>query len=282
MAIKKHRPLLPSLRFKTSVSSKNLSKSDPEKGLITARRKTGGRNNQGRMVVSSRGGGVKKRYRIVDFKRDKKGIEATVKSTEYDPFRSCWINLLNYKDGEKSYIIAPAGLKVGETVISGPDVPIKVGNALPLRAIPLGAEIHNIQPLPGKKGTVVRSAGCSAQILAKEGNYAHVRLPSGEVKLFLLDCYATIGTVSNPEYSSVSSGKAGRSRWLGKRPHTRGVAKNPVDHPMGGGEGKSSGGRHPCSPTGLPAKGYRTRKRNKPGSRFIIRRRKKKKKKGGG
>lgn len=280
MGIKKYRPLLPSLRFKTSVLNKELSKTKPLKSLTSTIRRTGGRNNQGREVVSSRGGGSKRHYRIVDFKRDKYGINAKVKSIEYAPFRSCWLNLLVYADGEKRYIIAPHELEVGEMVISGPDVAIKVGNALPLRNIPLGTDIHNIQSLPGKEGTVVRSAGCSAQILAKEGKYAHIRLPSGEVKLFLLECYATIGSVSNPEHNSISLGKAGRSRWLGRRPHTRGVAKNPVDHPMGGGEGKSSGGRHPCSPKGLPAKGFKTRKKNKPGSKFIIKRRGKRR--GGG
>ncbi len=273
MGIKKYRPLLPSLRFKTSVLNKELSKAKPLKSLTSTIRRTGGRNNQGREVVSSRGGGSKRHYRIIDFKRDKYGINAKVKSIEYAPFRSCWLNLLVYADGEKRYIIAPHELEVGEMVISGPDAAIKVGNALPLRNIPLGTDIHNIQSLPGKEGTVVRSAGCSAQILAKEGKYAHIHLPSGEVKLFLLECYATIGSVSNPEHNSISLGKAGRSRWLGRRPHTRGVAKNPVDHPMGGGEGKSSGGRHPCSPKGLPAKGFKTRKKNKPGSKFIIKRR---------
>lgn len=280
MSVKKYKPLIPSLRFKTSVVNKALSKTKPLKALTTKVKKTGGRNNQGREVVSSRGGGAKRRHRIVDFNRDKYGIEARVKSIEYDPFRSCWLNLLAYADGEKRYIIAADGLQVGDIVVSGPKVAIKLGNALPLREIPLGTEIHNIQALPERKSTLVRSAGCSAQILAKEGKYAHVRLPSGEVKLFLLDCYATIGVVGNPEHSSISSGKAGRSRWLGRRPHTRGVAKNPVDHPMGGGEGKSSGGRHPCSPKGVPAKGYRTRKKNKPGSKFIIRRRGKKKRGG--
>ncbi|MCK4575216.1 50S ribosomal protein L2 [candidate division WOR-3 bacterium] len=280
MSVKKYRPLLPSLRFKSSVKNKELSKEKPLKGLTSTIKRTGGRNNQGREVVSSRGGGSKRHYRIIDFKRNKYGIEAKVKSIEYDPFRSCWLNLLAYIDGEKRYIIAPHGLKVGDRVISGSNSSINVGNALPLREIPLGTEIHNIQALPEKDGTIVRSAGCSAQILAKEGKYAHIRLPSGEVKLFLLNCNATIGAVSNPEHSSISSGKAGRTRWLGRRPHTRGVAKNPVDHPMGGGEGKSSGGRHPCSPTGLPSKGYKTRKKNKPGSKFIIRRRKKRK--GGG
>ncbi len=277
MSIKKYKPILPTLRFKTSVVNKDLSKAPPEKRLTATLKKRAGHNNQGRQVVSSRGGGSKKHYRIIDFKRDKQGITARVASLEYDPFRSCWLNLLVYTDGEKRYIIAPHGLKLGDRVVSGSQSSIKLGNSLPLREIPLGTEIHNIQALPNRKGTVVRSAGCSAQILAKEGRYAHIRLPSTEVKLFLLECFATIGSVSNPEYSSISSGKAGRTRWLGRRPHTRGVAKNPVDHPMGGGEGKSSGGRHPCSATGLPAKGYRTRKKNKPGSKFIVKRRKKRK-----
>lgn len=277
MAIKKYRPILPSLRFKTSVSNKELSRKKANKGLTGTVKRSGGRNNQGKRCVSARGGGARRHYRMVDFKRDKHAITGRVASIEYDPFRSCWLNLLVYADGEKRYILAPQGLNVGDAVVSGPNSPIKVGNSLPLREIPLGTEIHSIQSVIGKDATVVRSAGCSAQILAKEGKYAHVRLPSGEVKLFLLDCHATIGVVSNPEHGSVSSGKAGRSRWLGRRPHTRGVAKNPVDHPMGGGEGKSSGGRHPCSPTGVPAKGFRTRKKNKPGSKFIIKRRKKKK-----
>ncbi len=277
MAIKKYRPILPSLRFKTSVLNKELSREKANKRLLDTVKRSGGRNNQGRRCVTSRGGGSKRHYRMVDFKREKHGIEARVASIEYDPFRSCWLNLLVYADGEKRYIIAPQGLEIGDSVVSGPSSPIKIGNSLPLREIPLGTEIHSIQYFVGKAATVVRSAGCSAQILAKEGKHAHVRLPSGEVKLFLLDCHATIGVVSNPEHGSISSGKAGRSRWLGRRPHTRGVAKNPVDHPMGGGEGKSSGGRHPCSPTGIPAKGFRTRKKNKPGSKFIIKRRKKRK-----
>lgn len=277
MAIKKYKPILPSLRFKTSVLNKELSKYQPLQSLTGNVKRSGGRNNQGKKCISSRGGGSKRHYRMVDFRREKHGIAARVTSLEYDPFRSCWLNLLVYADGEKRYILAPLGLEIGDTVISGPDSPIKVGNALPLREIPLGTEIHNIQAFVDRSGTVVRSAGCSAQILAKEGKYAHIRLPSGEVKLFLLECFATIGVVSNPEHTSVSSGKAGRSRWLGRRPHTRGVAKNPVDHPMGGGEGKSSGGRHPCSATGVPAKGFRTRKKNKPGSKFIVKRRKKKK-----
>jgi len=280
MGIKKYKPLLPSLRFKTGIRNNKLTKMKPEKGLTISVKKKGGRNNQGRETTGSRGGGSKKHYRRIDFKRDKIGIRARVNSVEYDPFRGCWINLLFYADGEKRYILAPDGLNVGDSVISGPDVTIKVGNALPLVRIPLGTEIYNIQSLPGKDATLVRSAGCTAQILAKEGNYAHIRLPSSEVKLFRLDCYATIGSVSNSEHSSISSGKAGRTRWLGRRPHTRGVAKNPVDHPMGGGEGKSSGGRHPCSSRGLPAKGYKTRKKNKPGNKFIVRRRKKRR--GGG
>ncbi len=280
MLVKKHKPILPSLRFKTSIVNKELSKKKPFKTLTSSLRKNGGRNRQGKEVVRSRGGGSRRHYRIIDFVRPKHGIEATVSSIEYDPSRSSWIVLLCYADGEKKYILAPNALSVGEKIISGPNAGIKVGNALPLRNIPLGTEIHNIQSLPGKQSSVVRSAGCSAQILAKEGKYAHIRLPSSEVKLFLLDCYATIGSVSNSAHSSIKSGKAGRTRWLGRRPHTRGVAKNPVDHPMGGGEGKSSGGRHPCSSKGLPAKGFKTRKKNKPGSKFIIKQRKKRK--GGG
>ena len=280
MIVKKHKPILPSLRFKTSLVNKELSKKKPLKKLTSTLRKNGGRNRQGRVVIRARGGGARQHYRIVDFKRMKHGIEATVKSIEYDPSRTSWIGLVCYADGEKKYILAPRGLSIGDRVMSGPDVGIRAGNALPLRNIPLGTEIHNIQNLPGKDGGAVRSAGCSAQILAKEGKYAHIRLPSSEVKLFLLDCYATIGAISNAAHNSISSGKAGRTRWFGRRPYSRGVAKNPVDHPMGGGEGKSSGGRHPCSSKGLLAKGFKTRKKNKPGSKFIIKRRRKRR--GGG
>ncbi len=280
MILKKHKPILPSLRFKTSLVSKELSREKPLKKLTSTLRKNGGRNRQGREVIRSRGGGARRHYRIVDFKRMKHGIEATVKSIEYDPCRSSWIGLVCYADGEKKYILAPTGLTIGDKVMSGPNAGIRLGNALPLRNIPLGAEIHNIHNLPGKDGTTVRSAGCSAQILAKEGKYAHIRLPSSEVKLFLLECYATMGAISNAAHNSIRSGKAGRTRWLGRRPYSRGVAKNPVDHPMGGGEGKSSGGRHPCSAKGLPAKGFKTRKKGKPGSKFIIKRRRKRR--GGG
>lgn len=228
----------------------------------------------GRVTAKHRGGGAKRFVRIIDFKRNKFGIEGKVASLEYDPNRNANIALINYVDGEKRYIIAPEGLMVGDKIMSGKDAPIKIGNALPLNEIPAGKEVHNIEMIPGRGGQLVRSAGLSAQILAKENGYAHIKLPSGEVRLIRLDCMATIGKVSNSDYANISLGKAGRSRWMGRRPRVRGVAMNPVDHPMGGGEGKSSGGRHPCSPNGIPAKGYKTRKKKKSSDKYIISRRK--------
>lgn len=273
MAIKLYKPTSPGRRRYTSVVFDEITATKPEKGLVVPLKKKGGRNCYGRITVRHRGGGHKRLYRIIDFKRDKHGIPAKVASIEYDPNRSARIALLHYGDGEKRYILAPLGLKVGTTVISGEDVDIKVGNALPLRSIPLGTLIHNIELRPGKGGQLVRSAGTAAQIVAKEGKYAHIKLPSGEVRLVLQECYATVGQLSNVDHENISIGKAGRMRWLGVRPTVRGTAMNPVDHPHGGGEGRSKGGNHPMTPWGLPTKGYKTRK-NRLTDKFIITRRK--------
>lgn len=275
MGIKTFKPVTPGLRFKTVDTFEDITKVEPEKSLLVAKKRSSGRNNLGRVTARHRGGGHKRAYRLIDFKRDKYGIEATVAAIEYDPNRSARIALLNYKDGEKRYIIAPDGLQVGSTVISGEDVPIKVGNAMPLKNIPAGTFVHNIELRPKTGGKISRGAGTSAQIMAKEGKYVTLRMPSGEMRLVNAECYATIGIVSNKDHENISIGKAGRSRWLGIRPHVRGVAMNPIDHPMGGGEGKSSGGRHPCTPWGKPTKGYRTRKKKNPSNRFIIKRRSK-------
>ncbi len=248
----------------------------PESSLITPLKKKGGRNNAGRITCRHRGGGHKRRYRIIDFKRNRIGIPATVNAIEYDPNRSSRIALLNYTDGVKSYILAPDQLKVGDQVVSSRHADIKPGNALPLRFIPLGTMIHNVELKRGGGGKMVRSAGTAAQLMAKDESYAHVRLPSGEVRLVNIDCRATVGQVSNLDHAHVRLGKAGRKRWLGRRPSVRGVAMNPVDHPMGGGEGRSSGGRHPCTPWGMPTKGFKTRK-NRSSDKFIVKRRGKKK-----
>jgi large subunit ribosomal protein L2 len=273
MGLKKLKPTTPATRGTTLLDHKEIQKVDPEKSLLVPLPKSGGRNFQGRMTVRHRGGGCKRLYRIIDFKRDKEGIPARVASIEYDPNRTAFIALLFYKDGEKRYILAPVGLQPGDILMSGEEAEPKVGNALPLGSIPLGTEIHNIELRKGKGGQLVRSAGTSARILAKEGKYAHILLPSKEVRLVPLDCKATIGVVGNLDWKNVRLGKAGRKRNMGFRPRTRGVAMNPVDHPLGGGEGKSAGGRHPCSPWGLPSKGLKTRKRKK-SDVFIIRRRK--------
>ncbi len=277
MAVKRFRPTTPTLRYKTVASFAEITKTEPERSLLEPLRKKGGRNNQGRLTVRHRGGGHKRMYRIIDFRRNKHGIPAKVASIEYDPNRSARIALLFYADGEKRYILAPDKLTVGEMLMSGDTAEIKSGNALPLKRIPLGQTIHNIELRRGAGGRLVRSAGGSAQLMAREGRYAHVRLPSGEVRLVDAECYATIGQVGNIEHENVVIGKAGRTRWLGRRPKVRGVAMNPVDHPMGGGESKSSGGRHPCSPWGQPAKGGKTR-RKKASDRLIVTRRKKKRK----
>lgn len=273
MALKKYRPTTPSRRF-YNVNKPGITKTRPEKYLTFSKKRTGGRNNLGRITARHRGGGHHKIVRIIDFRRDKSNIPATVKAIEYDPNRSALIALVAYVDGERKYILCPEGLKVGDSITSGDDVQIQVGNCLPLRNIPLGIEIHNIELSPKKGGELVRSAGLSCQILAKEGKYAHIKLPSGEIRLIDLRCRATIGKVSNPLHSSVSQGKAGRTRHRGIRPHVRGVAMNPIDHPMGGGEGRSHGGRQPASPWGWLTKGKKTRKIHKASNKFIVKRRK--------
>jgi large subunit ribosomal protein L2 len=272
MGIKSFKPTSAARRFYTVSDFKEITKSEPERSLIEKQTSTGGRNNNGRITSRFRGGGHKQRYRLVDFKRDKIGIPATVAAIEYDPNRTARIALLHYVDGEKRYILAPDGLAVGATLLASRNADIKPGNSLTLRYIPPGTSIHNIEIRKGKGGQLVRSAGVAAQLMAKDGSYAQVRLPSGEIRKVHLDCRATVGQVSNIEHASISLGKAGRSRWLGRRPHNRGVTMNPVDHPMGGGEGRSSGGRHPCSPWGQLTKGLKTRN-NKRTDGMIIRRR---------
>jgi large subunit ribosomal protein L2 len=274
MAIINLKPTTPGSRFRSNASFEEITKSTPEKSLTVALRKSGGRNNAGRVTSRHIGGGHKRRYRIIDFKRDKHGIPAKVFSIEYDPNRTSRIALLHYADGEKRYILAPEGLKVGATLMSGAGSEIIIGNALLLRDMPLGSFVHNVELKPGKGGQIGRSAGSSLQLMAKEGKHAQLKMPSGEVRLVRLDCMATYGSVGNAEQENISLGKAGRSRWLGKRPHVRGVAMNPVDHPMGGGEGKTSGGGHPVSPWGQKAKGLKTRKHKKESNKFIIKRRK--------
>jgi len=276
MAVKRFRPTTPTLRFKTVASFDEITKTTPEKSLLTPIKRKGGRNNQGRVTMRHRGGGHKRMYRIIDFRRDKRGIPARVAAIEYDPNRSARIALLFYADGEKRYILAPEKLNVNDTVLAADTAEIKPGNSLPLKKIPLGMTIHNVELRRGAGGKLVRSAGNGAQLMAREGKYAHVRLPSGEVRLVDAECYATLGQVGNGEHEGIKIGKAGRNRWLGKRPKVRGVAMNPVDHPMGGGESKSSGGRHPCSPWGKPAKGGNTR-RKKASDKMIVTSRKKKK-----
>jgi len=274
MPIKTFKPTTQSRRFMTVLDNSDITKDKPEKSLIEPLKKSGGRNNYGRVTARHRGGGSKRFYRIIDFKRNKMGIPAKVAAIEYDPNRSARIALLQYRDGEKAYIIAPHGLNVGDSVISDVSADIRPGNCMELRNMPLGTLVHNVEMRPGKGGQIVRSAGAAAQLMAKEGDYVQLRLPSGEVRMFLARCKATVGQVGNLDHENISLGKAGRSRWLGIRPSVRGVAMNPVDHPMGGGEGRSSGGRHPCSPWGWPTKGYKTRK-NKTSDKFIIKARKK-------
>lgn len=276
MPIKKYKPYTPSRRFITVLVNPELERENkPEKGLTYGKRSTGGRNNNGRVTLRFRGGGHKRTIRIVDFKRDKYGIPGKVARLEYDPGRSANLALIHYVDGEKRYIIAPQGLMPGQEVISGANAPVAVGNSLPLRQLPLGTKIHNLELLPGRGGKVARGAGISAELQAKEGGWAQVKMPSGEIRKFHLDCYATVGEVGNLEHQNVKIGKAGRKRWLGKRPHVRGTVQNPCDHPHGGGEGKSNSGRPPSSPWGTQAKGYKTRKKRNPSSVFIIRRRQK-------
>jgi len=276
MAIKKYKPTTPAQRYKTGTDFSELTKKRPEKSLLEPVKRTGGRNNRGRITMRRMGGGHKRRYRIIDFKRDKVGIPAKVESIEYDPNRSAFISLLVYRDGEKRYILAPHGLKVGDEVVSGPDADIHNGNALPIEKIPTGLFVHNIELVRGRGGQMARSAGSYAQLMAKEGNHALLRLPSGEIRMVRRECYATIGQVSNLDHENVSIGKAGRSRWLGKRPKVRGVAMNPIDHPHGGGEGRTSGGGHPVTPWGRPTKGYKTRRKKRLSDKYIVHKRKKK------
>ncbi|MDD2388912.1 MAG: 50S ribosomal protein L2 [Desulfobacterales bacterium] len=272
MAVKRVNATSSGRRFQTFSDFQEITTDKPEKSLLRTIKKTGGRNANGRITCRHRGGGNKRHYRLIDFKRDKIGIAATVATIEYDPNRSARIALVHYADGEKRYILAPMNLSVNDIIMSGPDADIKPGNALPLRNIPLGTYIHNVELRVGKGAQIVRSAGTFAQLMAKEDRYALIKLPSGEVRMILLNCKATIGQLGNVIHENISLGKAGRKRWLGKRPKVRGVAMNPVDHPMGGGEGRSSGGRHPCSPWGMPSKGYRTRK-NKRSDRYIVKKR---------
>ncbi len=274
MAVRKLKPVTPGQRFRVVNMFQDITTSTPQKSLLAPRKRTGGRNNAGKMTMRYIGGGHKKRYRIIDFKRDKHGIPAVVKSIEYDPNRTAFIALLSYADGEKRYIIAQNGMAVGQTVISGKGVDPEVGNALFLSEIPLGTVISCVELNPGRGATMVRSAGAFAQLVAREDKYATVKLPSGEVRMVLVTCLATVGVVSNSDHQLEISGKAGRKRWLGRRPRTRAVAMNPVDHPMGGGEGRASGG-HPRSRKGLPAKGFKTRSKTKASNKYIVERRKK-------
>ncbi len=276
MPVRKLNPTSAGVRFQTISDFAEVTKTTPEKSLLVSISRKGGRNNNGRITAKRRGGGHRKLYRVIDFKRNKDGIPAKVVGIEYDPNRSAHIALLSYADGEKRYIVAPKELKAGDQVMSGPDAEMRAGNCLPLEKIPEGTLIHNIEMRPGKGAQIARSAGASAQLMAKEGKYANIKLSSGEVRLVEVKCKATVGTVGNTDHEKVSIGKAGRNRWLGRRPRVRAVAMNPVDHPMGGGEGRSSGGRHPCSPWGTPAKGYKTRKVKKPSSKYILSRKKKK------
>ena len=273
MAIKNYRPVTPSLRFKTVSAFEEVTKTTPEKSLLEPNKKTGGRNNRGRITSRRRGGGHRKSYRRIDFRRDKIGVPARVHSIEYDPNRSANIALLHYVDGEKRYILAPLGLGVGDLVVSGPEADIRPGNALPLEQVPLGSSIHNVEMVPGKGGQLGRSAGAEIQLMSRESGMAQIQLPSGERRLVPVGCYATIGQVGNVDHENIVIGKAGRSRWLGKRPKVRGVAMNPVDHPHGGGEGRASGGRHPVTPWGQPTKGYKTRKKKKKSNRLILQQR---------
>ena len=273
MPVKTYKPTTPSQRFKTTPSFEEITKKKPEKSLLVPIRKSGGRNNMGRISVRRRGGGHKRFYRVIDFRRDKRDIPARVISIEYDPNRSARIALLSYADGEKRYILAPLGLRVGDTVISGDQVEVRVGNAMPLERIPMGMVVHNVELQPGKGGQLARSAGAGIQVTALDQGMAHLRMPSGEIRSVTAVCYATIGQVGNIDRENVTLGKAGRSRHVGRRPKVRGVAMNPVDHPQGGGEGKSSGGGHPRTPWGKPTKGYKTRKKGKKSDALIIRRR---------
>ena len=273
MAIKHYKPTTPGRRNMTTMDYSGLSKVAPERSLLEPIKKNAGRNSYGRITVLHRGGGNRRKYRVIDFKRERFGVPATVMTLEYDPNRSAFIALVQYEDGEKRYIIAPVGLKQGDVVLAGEGADIKPGNAMQMSRIPVGTVIHNVELYPGKGGQLCRAAGTYAQLVAKEGKYALLRLPSGEVRKVLASCVATVGQVGNIQHENISLGKAGRNRWLGRRPQVRGVAMNPIDHPLGGGEGRSSGGRHPVSPWGMPAKGFKTRDKNKASSRLIIKRR---------
>jgi large subunit ribosomal protein L2 len=275
MPIKSYRPTTPTRRYQSVVSREDITKETPEKSLVTGKQRTGGRNNTGRVTSRFIGGGAKQAYRIIDFKRDKAGIPARVAAIEYDPNRTARIALLHYVDGEKRYIICPVGLEVGRTVTSGAEADILIGNALPLKNIPPGTVVHNIELKPGKGAQMARSAGAQAQLVSRESEYALLKLPSGEIRRVLVDCMATVGQVGNVEHENVALGKAGKSRWLGRMPHNRGVSMNPVDHPHGGGEGKTSGGRHPVTPWGQPTRGYKTRN-NKRTDNMIVNRKTKK------
>ncbi len=281
MAIKKHRPVTPGRRFATYSTHDEVTRERPEKSLTHGLKKTGGRNAYGRITSRHRGGGAKRKYRLIDFKRRKDGVPARVAAIEYDPNRSAHIALLNYADGEKRYILAPEGLAVGDVVMSGEEAEIRVGNALPLRAIPTGTTVHNVELTPGRGGQLGRAAGAAIQLVAKEGRYATLRLPSGEMRMVLAECRATIGQIGHAEHANITLGKAGRSRHLGRRPQTRGVAMNPVDHPHGGGEAHHTPGGHPVTPWGVPTLGYRTRKKRKASDRLIVRGRRRGRKKGG-
>lgn len=272
MPIKTYRPTTPTRRFQTTVSREEITRKQPEKALVKGKTRSGGRNSKGRICIRFRGGGHKQRYRTVDFKRDKSGVPAVVAEIDYDPNRSANLALLNYADGEKRYILQPTGLKVGMKVMSGPEADILVGNSLALRNIPPGTIVHNVELRPGKGGQMARAAGSEVRLVSKEAGYALLKLPSGEIRRVLIDCAATIGQVGNVDHGNISWGKAGRSRWLGRRPHNRGVTMNPVDHPHGGGEGKTSGGRHPVTPWGVPTRGYKTRK-NPRTDKYIVSRR---------
>ncbi|RZS99952.1 50S ribosomal protein L2 [Aquimarina brevivitae] len=274
MSVRKLKPITPGQRFRVVNGFDAITTDKPEKSLLAPKKRTGGRNSQGKMTIRYVGGGHKKRYRIIDFKRDKQGVPATVASIEYDPNRTAFIALVNYQDGEKRYVIAQNGLQVGQNIVSGSNVAPEIGNAMPLSDIPLGTIISCIELRPGQGAVMARSAGSFAQLMARDGKFATVKLPSGEVRMILATCMATIGAVSNSDHQLIVGGKAGRTRWLGRRPRTRPVAMNPVDHPMGGGEGRSSGG-HPRSRKGLPAKGYRTRSKTKSSNKYIVERRKK-------
>ncbi|TDY58402.1 LSU ribosomal protein L2P [Aminivibrio pyruvatiphilus] len=272
MAIKQFKPYTPGRRFMTVQKNDDLTRKDPERSLLEPLHKKGGRNNRGRITMRHRGGGTRRLYRVIDFKRNKLSVPGKIAAIEYDPNRNARIALVHYLDGEKRYILAPKDLKVGDTIVAGPESDIRPGNALKLKDIPVGTMVHNLELEPGRGGKLVRAAGTSAQLMAKEGKYAYLRMPSGELRLILQECMATIGQVGNEDYENVSLGKAGKTRWLGRRPMVRGMVMNPVDHPMGGGEGRSKSHKHPVSPWGTPAKGYRTRK-NKPSDRLIVRRR---------